>query len=150
MTQFEHYIESIKPLSSGSKGIVSAMREALEQMESHGDAGFKFLFAVLRDLASECSWQFGEAVHSTFLEDIPPDTTSTYLSEIFSLPFEKSMVGKSVDPMTFLFDPIFGVDFPQIYGALLGNLLYKIGEKDPSIVGKMTERIREGKLVLTH
>ena len=143
MTQWEYYIECIKPQSNKFGDLISAMREMLEQIEPHSGMGYKFLFSILRDLASEFSWQFGEAVHSTFLEDIPPDTTATYLSEVFSLPFEESAKGKLTDPMTFLFNPIFGVDFPQIYGSLLGNLLYKVWEVDPNAIKRATKKIRE-------
>lgn len=150
MTQWEDYLEYIKPFRDGSRKMLSVMRETLEQIGNHSEMGYEFLFEVMKDLASEASWEFGEAVNSTFLEDIPPHTTATFLSEIFCLPFEESKVGKLLDPMTFLFDPIFGVDFPQIYGSLFSNLLLKIEEKDPSIIEKVVKKIRERKLVLTH
>lgn len=150
MTLWKHYLEDVVAWKEESKELLSVMKEVLEQVDYLDEKGNKFLFNTFTSLASESRFEFSEIFYEMVMEDIPPETTATYLMEVACASLDKSLSKEMVDPLVTLFEPIFNVDFPQIYGALFSRLLTKVEEKDPTAIERTTNKIRQGITVLTN
>lgn len=145
MTRLVDYLEDATGWKEGAE-LLSVMRTILRKMDELGDEwhkiGQKFLFEVIEKLStrSKTEW-LSDAVFKSVLEDLPPDTTATYLMEVVHLSVSRSKKGSMIKPLELLLEPIFTVDFPQIYGSILTNLLVEMEKGDSTVIKEVTFEI---------
>lgn len=146
MTQWELYLKNAYAHTEESKELLETIKIKLslisETQENWYEEGEKFLVSIMRDLIlTPESEKLGDALRDGIIEDIPIRTVTDYLEELIFHLVARVKRNTQIDPIELMFQPIFSVDFPDIFRSIYNNLVATVG-KDREENKKILESVR--------